>query len=64
MVSTLITPDCLNKASYVSSDPIKAPVCDIAAFAPSGVLPAFNTRIGFFFSLVILLAICINLFPS
>src|SRR5919112_5310852 len=56
IVSTRITPDCLKTDSYISSDPINAPVWDIAALAPSGVLPDFKTIIGFLLSRVILFA--------
>ncbi len=48
-VSTRITPDWPSSASTATSAPASAPVCELAARAPTPVRPAFTTTIGFFF---------------
>ena len=48
LAEVLKTPLRLNAASRTSSLPVRAPVCEAAAFAAASVRPALMTMIGLF----------------
>ena len=45
--ATGTAPVCLTTPSHISREPASAPVCEAAAWLPSGVRPTFQTITGF-----------------